>query len=820
MVLWIFEEYYLYSAAIVIMAVISAVTSIVETRRNLLNVRRMAMYVCPVRVLRGKSDFLDANSPELVPGDILEIPEARRMPCDCVMLSGAAVVNEAMLTGESNAVLKTCIVATGDTYDPEEHKKHTIFAGTEVMQTRRTEDRPVLGLVTRTGFGTIKGSLIRYILFPRPSEFSLYTDSYKFIAVMFCMSVVGVVAQIFSGATPDAGTMLMKCLDLITITVPPALPACMSIGIAFALSRLKGAHIFCISPPRINVAGRVGVVCFDKTGTLTEEGLSVYGFRVAAMRSESEATFCTFRGAVAELLRSEKVEEGAKSRFVECMASCHAITKANEKFIGDPLDIEMFESTGWALEETGDKTYVSSGASERQPRKLWIVRRFDFSSRLQRMSVLVHDGNLVRLFAKGSPEKIAELSRPETLPLNFSQILLMYTQRGCRVLALASRDLNIELEQCGTVKRELAERRLRFLGLLILQNRLKPATEGVIRELTQADIRTIMVTGDNACTAINVAQECSMIPKDVRVYLGDLKQGRVEWEWMRTSKEREAGVVAEDEDPTEELRPLSGCFAESPPEECVLRKVSDLGESVPAGSEAEKGSDANSELSVKSGNGGLPWETAETGYALAITGRAFDLLLSKDPEFGSPANKAVLERTRVFARMSPEGKARLVEVLQKRGCLVGMCGDGANDCVALKTANVGISLSEAEASIAAPFTSQVQDISCVVSVLREGRAALTTSFQCFKYMALYSMIQFASVTLMYTLNRSLTDMQFLMVDLVMIIPVAVTMSRTEAATQLSKSLPESDLLSFPVLASIVGQVLIQIVFQVEHINKL
>jgi cation-transporting ATPase 13A2 len=57
-----------------------------------------------------------------------------------------------------------------------------------------------------------------------------------------------------------------------------------------------------------------------------------------------------------------------------------------------------------------------------------------------------------------------------------------------------------------------------------------------------------------------------------------------------------------------------------------------------------------------------------------------------------------------------------------------MCGDGANDCAALKTADAGISLSEAEASIAAPFTSQVQDVRCVVTLLREGRAAMATSF--------------------------------------------------------------------------------------------
>lgn len=84
--------------------------------------------------------------------------------------------------------------------------------------------------------------------------------------------------------------------------------------------------------------------------------------------------------------------------------------------------------------------------------------------------------------------------------------------------------------------------------------------------------------------------------------------------------------------------------------------------------------------------------------------------------------------------MSPDEKHELVERLQSIGFTVAFCGDGANDCGALKAADVGISLSEAEASVAAPFTSRTPDISCVLQVIKEGRAALVTSFSCFKYM--------------------------------------------------------------------------------------
>ena len=68
---------------------------------------------------------------------------------------------------------------------------------------------------------------------------------------------------------------LAFCFDLITIAIPPALPACMIVGVAYAVQRLRQKSVFCIAPTRVNMAGKVNRCCFDKTGTLTRDGLDL-----------------------------------------------------------------------------------------------------------------------------------------------------------------------------------------------------------------------------------------------------------------------------------------------------------------------------------------------------------------------------------------------------------------------------------------------------------------------------------------------------------------------------------------------------------------
>jgi len=120
--------------------------------------------------------------------------------------------------------------------------------------------------------------------------------------------------------------------------------------------------------------------------------------------------------------------------------------------------------------------------------------------------------------------------------------------------------------------------------------------------------------------------------------------------------------------------------------------------------------------------------------------------------------QSILSSTSIFARMTPEAKELLINLLKTSSC-VSMCGDGSNDCLALKASDVGLSLSEAESSISAPFTSSHPSIAALLNLMREGRNALSKSVSAFKTVTLISVIEATAVALDYSIGSNLTEGQ-------------------------------------------------------------
>ena len=130
---------------------------------------------------------------KLIPGDIFDAsdPTLTVFPCDAILLAGDAIVNESMLTGESVPVSKLPVkdenlramsreAKQGSSEVDNELAKHYLFSGTKIIRVRagarppwapKSEEPLALAMVTRTGFNTTKGALVRSMLFPKPMGF-------------------------------------------------------------------------------------------------------------------------------------------------------------------------------------------------------------------------------------------------------------------------------------------------------------------------------------------------------------------------------------------------------------------------------------------------------------------------------------------------------------------------------------------------------------------------------------------------------------------------------------------------------------------------
>ncbi|XP_019618577.1 PREDICTED: probable cation-transporting ATPase 13A3 isoform X5 [Branchiostoma belcheri] len=779
--LWMSDEYYYYASAIIIMSLGSIGISLYTIRKQSEMLHQMveSHNTMLVKVCRDGEVCSEVTSTDLVPGDVLVIPaNGMLLPCDAALITGNCIVNESMLTGESVPVTKTPVPPqSSDLYSPEVHQRHTLFCGTQVIQTRYYGGEKVKAVVVRTGFSTAKGELVRSILFPKPLNFKLLTAAYRFVSVLVGVAMIGFTFTVAWMALDgeSVGEIFLEALDLITICVPPALPSALTIGIIYAQRRLKKQGIFCISPERINICGLLDMVCFDKTGTLTEDGLDLWA--VVPTKNNS------FAPAI------QDVSQLPLGPFLTAMATTHSLTVIGGNLSGDPLDLKMFQATKWELEEPGSEestkfdmlvptvvrppqtmVLLHSPDKREHPYEVGILRQFPFSSSLQRMSVMTRTlgSDHMVVYTKGAPEMIIQLCKPHTIPADFYEVLMTYTESGFRVIALACRPLEnkVRFLQAQRMERNEVETDLTFLGLMVMQNALKPETTPIIHQLREANIRTVMVTGDNILTAVSVARECRMVcPGQQVVEVTALPPTD------STPPNITYTVSTKHMEPQEEIK--GGEIAVQMQEDTV--DVDDSGDQ---------------------------FHFAVSGKSFAIIRKYFPHVLPKLAVGGT-----------VFARMSPDQKTQLLEVYQDLGHYVGMCGDGANDCGALKRAHAGISLSELEASVASPFTSKKNDIQCVLTLIREGRCALVTSFGVFKFMALYSMIQFMSVLILYGVFANLGDTQYLYQDLVIITTIAFVMSRNSAYPKLVRQRPPTSLLRPPILFSVIVQIAIQLAFQ-------
>ena len=912
--IFVFTGYLLYGIAIFLVFAIAILIGVLETRKNMKHIEEISRYSCPVKVYRKNEnnevmEGVEIDSTELVPGDVYELPEeGLSLPCDTIIISGSAIINESMLTGESTPVIKVRMIGTNDIYDTtnSSYEKFILFAGTKIIQKRKIGNNKIMGIVFNSGYNTFKGNLIRGILHPKKEKSQFIHDSIKYIIIMSIFTLVGfgvVLKFLIVDHKNSAGEIVYRFFDLFGTAVPASLPACLVIGVSMGISRLKDKKIMCIQRDRLNRSGEINILVFDKTGTLTEDHLDIKGFVTTKINGNKKFEFNKFTEScenysntvIEHFKRADKsikdFNKDLLQYYVECLACCHQLTYVKEKLLGDPIDIQMFESTGWILKENNSAdnnnsvnslilNYIRPKCEEdmvlsfqdnnnlneklKNRYEIAIAKRFDFSSKLQRMTVIGKNINedFFKVFCKGSPEKIKELCDPSTIPESFDETLNNYTTRGYRVLGMAAKSLKMSFKQSQEIRRDIVEKNMIFLGLLIVQNKLKEKTKECLEKFDNADLRMVMATGDNILTAICVSKDCNLIRKNQEMISCSIENvnGIDKLKWEKLEDDRNDDMISIFENRRDLLtnevlinndtlkintKTTNTLYDFYPPENinqgenmesAYKKKLKNINQNNFLKDEDNNSvilSRSNSIMSQKSKGSFIPKLMIEEkvpytlckddSFGIAISGPTFERLFllndrymkKKDELFKSAhdAFRLVLKNGRVFARMAPNHKALLVEAFKKEGFMTLMCGDGANDCSALRTAHVSVSLSEGEASIAGHFNSRINDVSCVFELLIEGKCSLSTSMCTFKFMMLYSIIQFFCLILMMVYNTYLNDYQFFLIDILLVFPLEVFLAIQKPSSELTYHYVNSNLFSFPILTSVITHSIIELAFQ-------
>ncbi len=489
---------------------LNAVIGFIQEMRAETAMEALIQMAAPRARVRRDSKVELLPTQELVPGDILLLETGDKVPADAKLIElSNLMVNEAALTGESVAADKSTRAISEAV--PIAERKNMVYMGTVITLGRAT------ALVVSTGMSTEMGKIATVIQEVKPEKTPLQQSIVRlssFIIVIF-LGVVGILIIVGLIRGLDWIEVFLLAVAAAVSAIPEGLPAVVTVVLAVGMRLMARRNAIIRRLVAVETLGSATVICSDKTGTLTLNEMTVR--RIFTNGQTIEVTGEGYQPDGEFHSNGQVVDPTSQASLrlhLRIGALCNDALLTCElgfcNIYGDP--------TEGALVVTAAKAGMNKESLEKTLPRL---DEIPFQSEKQYMATLHpgEDGKRVA-YVKGATEKLLSLSKyilngDSTFPLTNAHAAeighanISMAKEAMRVIATAYVELPGKLED---LRDEHIRGNLVFVGLAGMADPPRDEAKEAISLCHQADIKVMIITGDNIVTAQSVARELNLPP--------------------------------------------------------------------------------------------------------------------------------------------------------------------------------------------------------------------------------------------------------------------------------------------------------------------
>jgi len=409
---------------------------------------------------------------DLVPGDIVLLEGGDVVPADLRLVTASRLLaDESALTGESLAVDKRADPVDEDA--PLAERSSMLFQGTPLVRGSGT------GVVVSTGMETELGRISELVARAErgttPMEQRLEALGRKLVWVTVAVAVLVVVSGLFTGR--GLFLLIETAIALAVATVPEGLPIISTIALARGLWRMARRNALIEQLSAVETLGSTSVILTDKTGTLTENRMT--------------ATRIALESGLLEMSEITSLDETLRETLRAAVLCNNAVLQPDGGVVGDPTEGALLTAAAKAGLRREDLL-----------RETPEIRQEAFDSDLKRMATIHRTGDGFTAYVKGAPEVVFALCR-DLDAARWNEKNEKMAAAGLRVLAVAERHLDSPDAD--------PFQDLTLLGLFGLEDPPKARAREAVEACRAAGIGVVMITGDQAATARNIAWAVGLI---------------------------------------------------------------------------------------------------------------------------------------------------------------------------------------------------------------------------------------------------------------------------------------------------------------------